>query len=325
MRVARLHGIHDLRIETLPVPKAGPGELLVKVEACGVCPTDARKYEVGVNDGEYPHNPGHEWLGRVAEVGAGVEGWQVGQRLYGDVYGGYAEFAVIPVQPIAWSRGPVPLPDDVPLERAVFIEPLADCLHTVHDQARLEAGQRAVIIAAGAMGLKMIAAAQRIGVHVLAVEPVAARQALAREFGAEQVVAPEGWSEAVAAWSGGAGVDAVILTIGDAGLAMPCIKACRPGGRVVLFAGFGLRPEAAIDLNLLHYKEISLLGSEWVGTPPNQCRHRYDQARDLLVSGAIPVERLVTGECGFDDLETSLVRRSSYVGIKTIFLPKVSA
>ncbi len=325
MRVARLHGIRDLRVEMIPVPTAGPGQLLIHVEACGVCATDARKYEVGVNDGEYPFNPGHEWVGRVAVVGAGVDEWRVGQRLYGDTYGGYAEYAVIPVDPIPWSRGPIPLPDSLALERAIFIEPLADCLHAVHDQARLSEGQHAIVIAAGAMGLKIVAAAARIGVHVLVVEPVTARQALARDFGAERVIGPNGWEEVVAEWTGGQGANAVILTIGEAKLVAPSIKACRPGGRVVLFAGFGVRPEATLDLNVIHYREISLIGSEWVGTPPNQRRDRYDQACEMLIAGDIPFERLVTGQCGFDDLEDSLVRRSSFTGIKTIFLPKASA
>ena len=69
MRAARLHGIKDLRLEELPVPRPGPGELLVRVEACGICPTDARKYAIGIGAGEYPLNPGHEWVGLVEETG----------------------------------------------------------------------------------------------------------------------------------------------------------------------------------------------------------------------------------------------------------------
>ena len=63
------------------------------------------------------------------------------------------------------------------------------------------------------------------------------------------------------------------------------------------------------------------IGSEWVGTPPNQRRERYDQARDLLVSGAIPIDRLVTGHCGFEDLEDNIRSRGSLTGIKTVFRP----
>jgi threonine dehydrogenase-like Zn-dependent dehydrogenase len=321
MRVARLHGIRDLRVERIPVPRPEPGELLVQIEACGVCATDARKYEIGVNDGEYPFNPGHEWLGRVAAVGEGADGWRVGERVYGDTYGGYAEYALIPVEPIPWSRGPVRLPDTLALERAVFLEPLADCLHAVHDQARLGPGQRAIVIAAGAMGLKIVAEAARIGAHVLVVEPLDVRREAARSFGAEEAVDAADWQAAARRWSGGEGVDAVILTIGDPTLVGPSIAACRPGGRVVLFAGFGNRREATIDVNLIHYREIAVVGSEWIGTPPNQRRERYDQALDLLVSGALPVERLVSARCGFSGVEAALRQRQSYRDFKTVFVP----
>lgn len=321
MRAARLHGIRDLRIEQIGVPDPGPGELLVAVEACGVCATDSRKYEIGVNDGHYPFNPGHEWLGRVAAVGKGVADWREGDRVYGDTYGGYADYAVIPVAPIPWSRGPLRLPEDLSAERSIFIEPLADCLHAVHDQAALLPGGRAVVIAAGVMGLKIVAEAALTGIDVLVVEPREDRRGLALEFGATRAVGPDAWRDEVAAWTPG-GVDAVILTIGNGDLVNDCIAACRPGGRVVLFAGFGDRPKASIDLNDLHYREVALIGSEWIGTPPNQRRDRYDQALDRLLDRNLLFERLVTSRCGFADLEQAIVRRQSFDGIKTMFSPE---
>ncbi len=320
MRVARLHGIRDLRVERIAIPLPGDGDLLVVVEACGVCATDSRKYEIGVNDGEYPFNPGHEWLGRVAAVGRAVAGWKEGDRVYGDVYGGYADYCLIPATAIAWSRGPLRLPAELPPERAIFVEPLADCLHAVHDQARLHAGDKLVVIACGVMGLKIVAEAQRSGVEVLVVEPIESRRQLASEFGATRTVPPEGWVEEVKAWSGGLGVDAIILTIGDPELVDPCIQLCAPGGRVVLFAGFGNRGKATIDVNRLHYKEIVLVGSEWIGTPPNQVRKRYDEALDRLVESRVPYEKLVTSRCSFDDLEDAIVRRQQFTGLKTLFL-----
>jgi L-iditol 2-dehydrogenase len=323
MRVARLHGIRDMRIDTMPIPAPGPGEILVKIEACGVCATDSRKYEIGVNDGDYPFNPGHEWLGRVAAVGSDVKGWTEGDRLYGDTYGGYGDYAVIPVEPIAWSRGPLRLPDDLPIERAIFIEPLADCLHAVHDQARLKSGHRAIVIAAGVMGLKIIAEAAQIGVDVLVVEPRPERRELARLFGARSAIAAEDWQAAARDWCADRkGADAIILTIGEASLVNDCIKACRPGGRVVLFAGFGNRHLGTINLNDLHYREVALVGSEWIGTPPNQRRERYDEALARLRDGGRPFEKLVTSRCSFADLEAAIVRRQNFEGIKTMFVPE---
>lgn len=319
MRVARLHGIRDMRIERIPVPWPGEGDLLVRVEACGVCATNSRKYEIGVNDGAYPFNPGHEWLGTVAAVGPSVTSWKVGDRVYGDVYGGYADYCLIPVTAIPWSRGPLRLPAGLPSERAIFVEPLADCIHAVHDQAKVKPGEKLVVIAAGVMGLKIIAEAAQSGVEVLVVEPLAERQQLAKAFGAKAAIASEGWFEAAKDWSGG-GVDAVLLTIGDPDLVDPCIQIAAPGGRVVLFAGFGHRGKAVIDVNRLHYKEIVLTGSEWIGTPPNQIRSRYDEALDRLIENKVGYEQLVTARCGFEDLEQAIVRRQSFQGLKTMFL-----
>lgn len=320
MRVCRLHDIGDLRVERIAVPTAGPGELVVRIEANGVCATDARKYRVGVNDGTYPFNPGHEWVGRVSEVGDGVAGWAKGQRVYGDTYGGYAEFVTIAVDPGPWSCGPTSVPEEVPAERAVFLEPLADCLHAVTDQARVGAGDHVVVVAAGSMGLQMIAVAARSGARVTAVEPQPERRDLARRFGAVAAIEPGGWPDRV-----GAGADgtprAVIVCAGDPALIAPAIEACGNGGRVVLFAGFGDRPVVPVDVNALHYREIALVGSEWIGAPPNQRRERYGEAAEIIASGSLPLEELVTARCSFDDLEDALLGRAAFRELKTVFVP----
>lgn len=318
MRTARLHGLEDLRIDVVDVPTPAPGELLVRIEANGVCATDARKYRVGVNDGTYPFNPGHEWVGRVEAVGDDVRGWTIGDRLYGDTYGGYADLTTIAVTPGPWSCGPTRLGDDVPVERAVFLEPLADCLHAVIDQAQVREGQRVVVVAAGSMGLQMIGVAARLGAHVIAVEPQPERRELARRLGAEHDIEPDGWSQTV---RDADGADAVIVCAGDPDLVAPAIAACSTGGRVVLFAGFGDQPVASVDVNDLHYREITLVGSEWIGSPPNQRRERYAEAADLVTSGALPLEDLVTARCSFDDLEDALIGRSAFRVLKTVFVP----
>jgi L-iditol 2-dehydrogenase len=321
MRAARLHGLRELSVDRGPVPEAGAGELLVAVEGCGVCSTDARKFAIGVNDGEYPFNPGHEWLGRVVATGPDVDGNWMGKRVYGDRYGGYAEFATIAVRPAGWSNGALELDESLPLERAIFIEPFADCLHAVHDQARLEPGQLLAVIGGGSMGLQMIAAATRLGARTAVVEPMEARQRLARELGAETTLGVDGWKEAIRDWSGGRGVDAVIVAIGNADVVAESIEVAAAGGRVVAFAGLGDRGSATVDLNRLHYQEISLVGSEWVGTPPNQRFERYEQARELLESSELPLEQLVTAECGFDAVGGVLAEFGRHDSVKTLFRP----
>jgi threonine dehydrogenase-like Zn-dependent dehydrogenase len=312
MRAARLHGVRDLRVEDLPDPVPASGELLIRVDACGICPTDVRKYLLGTTGG-YPLNPGHEWVGHVEALGPGVDGWEVGQRVYGDTYAGYAELAVLPVEPGEWSHGPLRLPDHLALERAIFVEPFADCLHAVIDQARVESGQRVAVIGGGQMGLQVVLAAVLEGAEVALVEPNGERRDVGLELGAHEAV-PE-----LADVPGKA--EAVILTIGLTALVEACVELATPGGRVVLFAGFGTSPRAELDLNRLHYEEIAVVGSEWIGAPPNQRRSHYPAALEALVSGRAPLERLVTGRCGFDGLEAAFADVQALRGMKTVLVP----
>jgi L-iditol 2-dehydrogenase len=314
MRAARLHGIGDLRIETLDVPRPGPRDLLVRVEACGICPTDVRKYAIGTRDG-YPLNPGHEWVGAVVEAGPDTTDWSIGQRVAGDTYAGYAEYAVLSVEPGAWSNGALAIPDDLDAPRATFVEPLADCVHAVRDQAQVVRGSRVCIVGAGQMGLQMVAVAAATGAQVAVVEPHPDRRDLARQFGADETADASQLADAAD------GRDAVILTIGAADLVATCVGAVAPGGRVVLFAGFGAAPHATIDLDVIHYREVSLVGSEWIGTPPNQRRERYADALRLIAGGEVPVERLVSGEVGLDGIECAFAAVREQRGLKYVLRP----
>jgi L-iditol 2-dehydrogenase len=320
MRAARLHGPADLRVETLPVPRPTADEVLVRVEACGICPTDARKYTIGTNDGRYPLNPGHEWVGRVVDAGDEVNELAEGDLVYGDTYAGYAEFATIASGAEGWSRGALPLPDLV-LERAIFVEPLADCLHAVHDQARVRGGESVAVLGAGSMGLQMIAAATEAGARVLAVEPREDRRALADRFGADLSMPAEGWGQAAREWSNGSGPDTIIVTLGSGAVAAEAVAACAAGGRVVLFAGFGNEGEALVDVNRLHYEEISLVGSEWVGVPPRQRFERYEQARELLAEGGLTLEEIVSDRVGLGGVDAALRAVGEQRSLKTVLYP----
>lgn len=321
MRTFRLHGVRDARLETVPVPEPGARELLVKVEACGICPTDVRKYQIGVNDGELPFNPGHEWTGRVVAIGDGVSGWSVGQRVFGDTYSGYAEYAAISVDPKPWSYGALPLDDDIPVDRAVFIEPLACSLHALHDQARLQAGERLVVVGAGQMGLQLAAAGAVAGARVHVVEPRPDRRQLAIDLGAESTSGSEDWPAAVREWGAGRGADVVVLSIGNPDLIDPAMRALDTQGRLVLFAGFGNRGTASIDVNLLHYQEISMIGTTAAGVPPREQWGRYEQARQLLTDGTLKLENLVSGHCDLDGVLDAFDDVAAQRVLKTVLVP----
>jgi L-iditol 2-dehydrogenase len=227
----------------------------------------------------------------------------------------------VPARPQGWSCGATRIDPAVPTERAIFLEPLADCLHAVHDQARVAAGDPVLVFSAGPMGLQITALASHAAARVLAVEPIAERREAARAFGAEQAVSPQEWRGAAEAFTTGNGFAAAIVAVGKADLVSQAIEAAAPGGRVVAFAGFGNEPAALIDMNRVHYGEVELVGSHWVGTPPNQRLDRYVQARDLLTSPELGLERLVTRIVGLEQVEDALVRHADHRELKTVLIP----
>ncbi|HVF07518.1 MAG TPA: hypothetical protein VNC60_02980, partial [Actinomycetota bacterium] len=113
-----------------------------------------------------------------------------------------------------------------------------------------------------------------------------------------------------------------IVCAGAPELVAPAVEACAAGGRVVLFAGFGDRTIAPLDLNAIHYREIAVVGSEWIGAPPNQRGERYAQAAEIIASGSMRLEELVTGRCSFDDLEHALIDRGATRELKSVFYPQ---
>jgi L-iditol 2-dehydrogenase len=321
VRAAMLHGRQDLRIEEVPIRDPAPGEILVEIEACGICPTDARKYAIGTRDGVYPENLGHEWLGRIVGLGEDALGWQIGQRVYGDTFAGYAEYAVLGAAPSEWSAGAVAVPDEVPTERAIFIEPLADCLHAVRDQGGVRAGDRVVVVGAGAMGLQLVAAASRAGAEVLAVEPIAERRSLAAAFGATAALEPDHWPDRVHEWSAGRGADLVIVSVGVPSAVSEAVSAASAGGTVVLFSGFGLDGRLDLDLNDIHYRELRLVGSEWIGLPPKQRYERYAEAVAVIAGGELELERLVSLVVGFDGLTQAFAAVADHSTMKAMLRP----
>ena len=198
--------------------------------------------------------------------------------VYGDTYGGYAEFVTIAVEPGPWSCGPTPIPDEVPLERAVFLEPLADCLHAVIDQAH---GPRRASTSSSwrpaRWGCRWSPSPLAPGARVTAVEPQAERRELAGGSAPRTRSTPTGGRSAFAPAPTGRRArssSAPATRTWSRPRSRPAPKA----GRVVLFAGFGDRPVVPVDVNALHYREIALVGSEWIGAPPNQRRERYGEA-----------------------------------------------
>jgi L-iditol 2-dehydrogenase len=309
MRAVVYRGINDMRVETVPVPRIGAGELLIKIATCGICGTDLKKIHMGSHSA--PRIFGHEMAGTIVEAGEGVADFAVGDRVMtfhhvpcGACYycrkntpaqcplykktgvtagfepsgGGFAEYIRV-MDFVVANRGVVHIPDDVPFEQAAFVEPLntvlkgSKLLHLAEDDTVLVIGQ-------GPIGLMHAALARRAGARVLTSDLFAERHAIAARFGLTNPInaGKENVVERVMAETDGRGADAVILAVGGNGLIRTAMDAARPGGKVMLFAQTQ-HGEATIDPAAVCVDEKTLLGSYSSSFPI------LDEVTDLVFSG----------------------------------------
>lgn len=307
MKAALLYGVGDLRIVDIPKPAPSEDEVLVRVTVCAVCPTDLRKYRVGDHGVlKFPFNMGHEWVGEVVEVGSRVQHVKPGMRVVGGGYSGYAEYSVLG-EPYLRNQdgGPLVIPDGTSDDSATFVEPLADCIHAVCDQARASLGSTVLILGAGQMGLQQLMVSKLVGATVIVTDLMPERLALAERFGADYTIDPAKISDIPAAaleLTGGRGVDAAIVTLGSPSAMLTAIDSVRIRGRVVLFGGFDQGTTVTLDPNIIHYKEMEVVGSEWIGARPYHNFSLYPQALKLIEQKKIPVAELVTSRVPLDGI-----------------------
>jgi L-iditol 2-dehydrogenase len=289
MRAAVYHGVNDVRVETIPVPEIGPGEVLVKIHTCGICGTDLKKIHTGSHSA--PRVFGHEMSGTIAAVGAGVEGFAAGDRVMayhhipcGECFycrkhtfaqcetykkvgctagfepsgGGFAEY----IRVMDWivRRGLVKIPDDVPFEQAAFIEPVNTCYKAI-DLLDLKQDETVLVIGQGPIGVLLAALARRTGATVLTSDLYAERHAIAAKFGLNHPLDARG--DVVAAAKNatdGRGADVALVAVGGNALIRVAMDAIRPGGRVMLFAATQ-HGEAPFDPGAVCMDEKTLMGS----------------------------------------------------------------
>jgi len=322
LKAALLYGKNDLRVVDVDIPEIGPTDILVKVRVCAVCPTDVRKYRTGNHSVHgFPASLGHEWTGDVVKVGERVEGFRVGMRIVGAGFEGYAEYSKIE-QGYLNSGMVLELPESVSYEEGTFVEPLADCLHAVKDRARVKAGETVAIIGAGQMGLQLLMVAKSVGAKVIVSDLIEKRVTLAERYGADHVVnaSEENPVEAVKKLTEGWGADSVIVSIGNSTAIEQGLKMVRKAGRVVIFGG---APEGSIvrlDPNIIHYGEIVLTGSYWVGTMDVNIQ-LYREALDLIASKKVPVAEFITHRFPLDEINKAFQVQESREGLKVLVIP----
>lgn len=290
MRAAVYRGVNDVRMETVPVPSIGPGEVLLRVRACGVCGTDLKKIHTGSHSA--PRIFGHEMAGEIVAVGPGVRNWKVGDRAMafhhspcGACYycrkktfaqcesykkvgctagfepsgGGFAEY----IRVMDWivERGLVRVPADVPFEQAAWIEPVNTCFKAIRN-LHLASDETVLVIGQGPIGILLAALAHRAGAIVLTSDLYPQRHAVAAQFGLQHPI-HAGEQDVVAASkhrTEGRGADVVIVAVAGNALIRTAMDAVRPGGRVLLFAATQ-HGDAIFDPASVCMDEKTLLGS----------------------------------------------------------------
>ena len=329
MKAAILHGPRDLRVESSTRPEVRGDEVLVRVTVAGLCGTDYRIWS-GDRPVAYPRVMGHEFVGRVETVGAGVTRVAPGDRVavepnYScgtcplcwegnknlclartavgiDVDGCFAELVRVPAR-CCW-----PAPAGVADEDLVLTEPLAVAVRAV-GRADVRSGETVAIVGAGTLGLLAVQVARGHGARILVVSRTARRFALARDLGAEAThTVEDGPLDARArAFSGREGVDCVIETAGTAEAVNHALALVRPGGRIILT---GLPHESTpVEFFSVVRREITILGSMIY-------QDEFSEAMRLVADGTVKTRPLVSHRFPLDAIGDAFVTHAQPDSIK---------
>lgn len=344
MLAAMFYAPMDVRLEELPVPQVGPGEVLLKVAAATTCGTDLKAYRRG-----HPllfRNPptgfGHEVAGIVAATGAGVSQCREGDAIvvansapcfqcfycrhgrYGlceDLLllnGAYAEYLLVPERIVRHNL--YRLPAGTNFTAAALTEPLACALHGI-DASEILRDDTVVILGAGPLGLLLVALAKLRGACVILTGRGRERLALAERYGADIVIDVSRLSlqeqcEAVLAQTEGKrGADVVIEAVGIPDTWNIAAKMVRPGGLVNFFGGCPSGTQVTLDTQTLHYSELTIKGV-FHHTPTY-----FSQALDLIIGHHVDVEALITEQFPLSSLLDVFDHLCQKQGIKYALIP----
>jgi L-iditol 2-dehydrogenase len=335
MKAARLYGVRDLRVEDVPDPEPGPGEALIKISACGVCPSDLRSYlAAGSGHMSLPRTPGHEWTGTIVGFGPSTEEtpFKVGARVVADwryvcgkcyecrrgvfnycenlrrgVRGGFAQYGVAPLQQLRL------IPDNVSFEEASFTEPLA-CIVQAHGYTQIGLGDDVVIVGAGPIGLLHLQVALHRGGRLIVSDPLAARLEKARELGAHDVIDASATDPVarVKELTDGRGANAIIVAVGVGAAQQQALQMAAINGWVNFFAGTYPPTEIPVDPNLIHYRQLRVTGSHDF-TP-----HHFTTALRLIQFGIVRVEPLISHRFELDDVTEAFETTAGRKGLKSM-------
>ncbi|MBN1875263.1 MAG: NAD(P)-dependent alcohol dehydrogenase [Anaerolineae bacterium] len=314
MLTSRLYGIRDLRLEQMPIPQPGPGEVLLKIATVGTCGSDVHYYlEGGIGDAIVtdPITMGHEFSAWIVDLGEGVEGLEPGQLcavepaipcgkceycLHGHpnicpdvrfcgtppIDGVFAEYAVMP------AENCFPLPAGFSPGDGALLEPLGIAIHTV-DLSHLKIGQTVAVLGAGPVGLLTAAVAKAAGAGAIYVtEPIAHRRQFALDYCADAVFNPETEDvvTAIMEATGGRGVDVAFEAAGAETTPDQAARVARPGGKVIVI-GIPSDDRMLMTASVVRRKGLTI-------KLVRRMKHTYPRAIRLVQSGMVDVARLAT-------------------------------
>ena len=319
MRVAMYYNNHDVRTEEIPEPKIGPGELLMKVEASGLCGSDVMEwYRIQ----RAPLVLGHEVSGQVVQAGAGVERYKPGDRLVVTHHvpcnacrycltghhtvcdmlretnfdpGGFSELLRIPE--INVDRGVFAIPDRVSFEEASFTEPLA-CVYRGQRRANIQPGQSVLVLGSGLAGLLHINLAKALGAgRIVATDMVEYRLEAARRLGADVAFsATEDVPARLREVNDGRLADLVIVSTGAPPALDQALQSVERGGTVLFFAPTEPGVSVSVPINEVFFRNDATLTTTYAGAPAD-----LGTAMDMIASGRVQVGEMISHRLGLDE------------------------
>lgn len=343
MRAALLYGKDDLRVEDIPVPDVGPGEILLKVKAAAICGTDIRMFRNGAR-GATPGNPlvlGHEVSGIVESVGPGVNGYRAGMavavapnmgcgvcdqcvsgntqlcaayKAFGiNIPGGFAPFMKIPREAV--SQGNLaPIPEGGDFVSAALAEPLS-CVYNAFQRITIVPGDSVLVIGAGPIGLMhakvaFMAGAAKVFMNDLSAE----RLSLCRKLEPSLIALESaGLKDRLFELSSGKGVSVCITAAPSADAQVLALEVVGVNGRVMFFGGLPEgKSKVPLDTNLVHYKQITISGTS------RQSLIQYRQTLALVAAGRLVVKDLVTKISPVDEIRASFEQVIMGKGLKNV-------
>jgi L-iditol 2-dehydrogenase len=333
MKAQVFRGVNQLSYEDVPQPEIAADEVLVQVNVVGLCQSDIKKINYPLLDP--PRIFGHETAGTIAEMGADVTGWNIGDRVVVmhhipcmqcahcdngnfsmcDTYknitttagfmpsgGGFADFVRVPGH-IVREGGLIRIPADVTFEQASFVEPTNCCLKAVK-KAQIKAGQTVLITGAGPIGLMFIMLVKHFGARAISTDLLPSRIEKALSVGADAAFDardPE-ISQKIQAMTNGLGVDVSLLAVPSDKAFFQALDCTRKGGKILFFAEFPDEVEIPLNPNVLYRKEIDLMGSYSSAFP------LQDLSAELVFGKKIDVDALISDRYPLSELANAVAQ-----------------